>query len=67
MFKYVCLHVCLCTMCVLANCRVQKVLDSLQLELHVIVSHHEVSGNQTWSSIRTTAVNLVSIYPAAVV
>jgi hypothetical protein len=42
------LPVCLRTMCVTSACRGQKVLEHLELELQILVSHHVGAGNQTW-------------------
>ena len=44
-----CLHVCLCTTCMLDTHRGQKrVSDSLQPELHMVVSCSVDAGNQTF-------------------
>lgn len=59
MCMHVCLHLCMCTMCMLGTCRGQKrPLDPLDLELWMLLSHHVETGNRTWSSAETAESSL---------
>lgn len=42
---YACVH-CMCTVCESDDCRSQKALGPLELELQVVVSHRVGAGNQ---------------------
>jgi hypothetical protein len=44
----ICLHVCICTTCLLGTCRGQmRALDSLELEVETVVSHYAGARNKT--------------------
>ena len=50
-----CLHVCICTTFLLgAHGGQKRVLDSLEIELWVVINHCVGAGNQTWVPARAT-------------
>lgn len=62
----VCLHVCLCALCMPDACRCQKgALDPLALELQRVVTCYGVVGSNPRSSARTSVFNLSAFSPAS--
>lgn len=44
----VCLHVCMCTVCVPRTQDQKRVSEAQELELQMFVHHHVDTGTQTW-------------------